>query len=103
MLLMWPLITISQQFWLLTNEFWGGPKTGITLVNDSVFFVGTTSGVLKSTDDGNHFEKVLLASSVHTVFSSSSGTVFAGGTGKIYFSEDSGIQWDSVAINSVYP
>ncbi|WP_372949618.1 T9SS type A sorting domain-containing protein [Mariniphaga sp.] len=103
MLLLWPLLVVSQQFWLLTTEFWGGPKTGITLVDDSVLYVSTTTGVLKSTDDGNHFEQVLSASSVHTVFASSSGTVFAGGTGKIYFSEDSGITWDSVAINSVYP
>ncbi|MGC9353302.1 MAG: T9SS type A sorting domain-containing protein, partial [Mariniphaga sp.] len=32
-----------------------------------------------------------------------SGTVFAGGTGKIYFSENAGITWDSAVINSVYP
>jgi hypothetical protein len=86
MLLLWPLLAISQQFWLLTTEFWDGPKTRITLADDSVLYVSTTTGVLKSTDDGNHFEKVLSASSVHTVFASSSGTVFAGGTGKIYFS-----------------
>lgn len=103
MLLLWPLLVISQQFWLLTNEFWGGPKTGITLVDDSVLYVSTTTGVLKSTDDGNHFEKVFSAFAVHTVFASSSGTVFAGGTGKIYFSEDTGITWDSVSLNSVYP
>ncbi len=103
MLFLWPLLAISQQFWLLTNEFWGGPKTGIILVDDSVLYVSTTTGVLKSTDEGKHFEQILSASSVHTVFASSSGTVFAGGTGKIYFSENSGITWDSVAINSVYP
>jgi hypothetical protein len=103
MLLLWPLFAISQQFWLLTNEFWGGPKTGITLIDDSILFVGTTTGVLKSTDEGNHLEQVLKAFAVHTVFASSSGIVFAGGTGKIYFSEDLGITWDSVSINSVYP
>lgn len=102
-MLLWPFFIFSQQFWNLTNEFWGGPKTGITLVDDSVLFVGTTTGVLKSTDDGNHFEQVLAASSVHTVFASSSGTVFAGGTGKIYFSEDLGKTWDSVSLNSGYP
>jgi hypothetical protein len=103
MLLLWPLLAISQHFWFLTNEFWGGPKTGITLVDDSVLLVGTTTGVLKSTDDGNHFEQVLSAFAVHTVFASSSRTVFAGGTGKIYFSEDLGTAWDSVSLNSVYP
>lgn len=103
MLLLWPFCTFSQQFWLLTNEFWGGPKTGITLVNDSVLCVSTTTGVLKSTDDGNHFEQVLSAFAVHTIFASSSGTVFAGGTGKIYYSEDLGATWDSVSLNSVYP
>lgn len=101
--LLWPVSSFSQQFWNLTNEFWGGPKTGISLVNDTILFVGTTTGVLKSADEGNHFEQVLSASSVHTVFASSSGTVWAGGTGKVYFSEDLGTSWDSVSINSVHP
>ncbi len=103
MLLLWPLFTFSQQFWTLTNEFWGGPKTSITLVDDSVLFVGTTSGILKSTDDGNRFEKVLSASSVYSLFSTSQEKILAGGNVKNNFSEDLGITWDSVALNSVFP
>jgi photosystem II stability/assembly factor-like uncharacterized protein len=102
-LLLWPLWTFPQQFWNLTNEFWGGPKTGLALLNDSVLFVATTTGVLKSTDEGKSFEQVLSASAVHTVFASSPGSVFAGGTGRIYYSDDIGTSWDSVVLNSAYP
>lgn len=103
MLLLWPAISFSQQFWHLTNEFWGGPKTGITLVDDSVLFVSTTNGILKSTDEGKHFEQVLSASSGHTIFASSNGNILAGGKGKIYVSEDLGAFWDSVSLSSDYP
>ncbi len=102
-LLLFPVVSFSQQFWNLTNEFWGGPKTGITLVNDSVLLVGTTTGVLKSSDEGKHFDKVLTASSVNSIFASSNGNVFAGGTGKIYFSDNMGTSWDSVTLNTGYP
>jgi hypothetical protein len=102
-LLFWSFDTCPQQFWSLTNEFWGGPKTGITLIDDSVLIAGTTTGVLKSTNEGNHFEQVLTASAVHTVFASSQGDIFAGGKGKIYVSNDSSASWDSAAVNSEYP
>lgn len=98
-----PFYTYPQQFWSLTNEFWGGPKTGITLVNDSILFVSTTNGVLKSTDEGERFEQVLTATSVFTIFSSRWGKVYAGGLGKVYSSEDFGLSWDSVSLNSVFP
>lgn len=97
------LFSYSQQFWKLTNEFWGGPKTGIALVDDSVLLVSTTTGIMKSTDEGKNFESMLTASSVHTVFVTSFGHIFAGGTGKIYVSEDLGLSWDSVMLNTSFP
>lgn len=102
-MLLWPSICYSQPFWSLTNEFWGGPKTGIGLLDDTVFFVATKKGILKSVDDGEHFEQVLEAFSVYTMFVSSSGNVYAGGNGKIYFSTDKGTAWDSVSLNTNYP
>ena len=102
-MLFWSVSSFPQQFWSLTNEFWGGPKTGIALLNDSVLLVATTTGVLKSTDEGKSFEQILSASAVHTVFTSSPGSIYAGGTGRIYYSDDIGTSWDSVVLNSTFP
>lgn len=93
----------AQKFWLTTNEFWGGPKTGITLINDSVFFVSTTNSVLRSTNEFNQLELTLTASEIHTLFASASGKLYAGGTGKIFFSDDLGVNWDSTEIYTTYP
>ncbi|MCK3684562.1 T9SS type A sorting domain-containing protein [Maribellus sp. YY47] len=93
----------GQQFWLTTNEFWGGPKTGITISNDSVIIVSTRNSVLRSTDECNSLEKGLDCSELFTVYASNNGRVFAGGKGKIFFSDDTGVTWDSIAINSIYP
>ncbi|QGY46515.1 T9SS type A sorting domain-containing protein [Maribellus comscasis] len=103
-LLLFPNVMVSaQQFWLTTNEFWGGPKTGITISNDSVILVSTMNSVLRSTDECYSLETVLNAKPISTVFSAQAGLILAGGKGKIYYSEDNGSNWDSVAINSTFP
>ena len=93
----------AQQFWLTTNEFWGGPKTGIELADDSVFFVSTTNSVLRSTNAFNQLELVLTASEIHTIFASAGGKLLAGGSGKVFFSDDLGANWDSTVISTTYP
>ncbi|MEA4983653.1 MAG: sialidase family protein, partial [Paludibacter sp.] len=93
----------SNKFWLTTYEFPYGPKTGISLKNDTTLFAGIYNGVIKSTNSGQHFEIVLNSTAIYTIFISKSGNVFAGGKGKIFKSEDNGIHWDSVSINKKYP
>ncbi|MBN2612771.1 MAG: exo-alpha-sialidase [Bacteroidales bacterium] len=93
----------GQKFWLTTNEFPGGPKTGITIVNDTFVFVSTVNSIIRSDDDGKTFEQVFSAPVVYTVFGSRSGKVFAGGPGRIYHSADYGDSWDSVSLVSSYP
>jgi hypothetical protein len=93
----------AQQFWLTTNEFWGGPKTGITSIQDSILIIGTTKGVMKSTNECEQIQQVLIASEIHTVYGTKSKQLLAGGTGKVFISNDLGANWDSVLINSVYP
>lgn len=102
LLLIYPYCSKAQQFWHLTREFQGGPKTGIALIDDSLLFAGTTTGVLKSTNDGLQFQQVLTASRVHSLYASSSGILYAGGTGKIFYSEDLGATWDSVSLNTTH-
>jgi len=106
-LLFYLLFTIAnstaQKFWLTTYEFPYGPKTGIGLINDSILFAGTENKVIKSTNSGYHFSESLKARAVYTIFVSPSGKVYAGGKGKIYKTENMGITWDSVSVNSKYP
>ncbi|HRX11421.1 MAG TPA: hypothetical protein P5210_07230, partial [Draconibacterium sp.] len=93
----------AQRFWLTTYEFPYGPKTGITLTKDNCLFVGIENGVIKSCDEGNHFEISLKSSAVYTVFSNNEGKVLAGGSGKIFITDSTGQNWDSISINSSYP
>src|SRR5690606_6712536 len=61
------------------------------------------NGVIKSCDDGNHFEISLKSSAVFTVFSTKEGKVLPGGSGKIFITDSSGQNWDSISIDSPYP
>lgn len=93
----------SNKFWLTTYEFPYGPKTGIGLINDTTLFAGIYNGIIKSTNSGQHFDISLNSTAIYTIFISKSGNIFAGGKGKIFKSEDNGIHWDSVTVNTKYP
>jgi hypothetical protein len=93
----------AQKFWLTTYEFPNGPKTGITSLDDNNLLASYRFGILQSKNGGNHFEVVLRASSVFSIYSTSSGNIFAGGPGKIFRSLNQGLSWDSVKLNSIYP
>lgn len=93
----------AQEFWKTTNEFPGGPKTGITISNDSCLFAGLVNGVIKSINDGQNFETVLTAPAIFTIFSSKKGDVFAAGAGKIYRTTDLGESWDTISLPTFYP
>lgn len=98
-----PLGSSGQRFWLTTYEFPYGAKTGITLTKDNSLFVGLTNGIIRSGDEGNHFERVLKSSSIFSIFSTRDGKVLAGGSGKIFITDNSGQTWDSISINAGYP
>jgi hypothetical protein len=95
--------TNAQTFWRVTNEFPGGPKTNITLAGDSCLFVGLINGIMRSCNEGDHFDFTLNSSAIFTLFTTRSGTVLAGGTGKLFRTADLGQSWDSVSLNSIYP
>jgi len=92
----------AQKFWLLTYEFPGGPKTGIAAAGDSCLVVGLFDGVLRSVNEGDHWDTVLEASGVYSVHATEDGVVLAGGAGKIFFSDDYGVLWDSVSLGHDY-
>jgi photosystem II stability/assembly factor-like uncharacterized protein len=102
-LILLPYNSSAQKFWSATNEFPGSAKTGITIVNDSCIFVGTENSIIRSFNDGKKFVSVLKASAIYTVSSIKSGMLMAGGQGKVFYTVDNGQNWDSVALNSIYP
>jgi hypothetical protein len=93
----------AQKFWLTTYEFPGREKTGITMTPNGCLFVSLTNGVIKSCNEGNNFDLVLQASSTYCVYSTSSGEVFVGGEGKIFYTSNNGQTWDSVSVGTTYP
>lgn len=97
------LETDAQKFWRVTNEFPGGPKTSITLAGDSCLYVGLINGIMRSCNEGDHFDFNLHSSTIFSIYTTRSGTVLAGGTGKIFLSADLGQSWDSISLNSIYP
>jgi hypothetical protein len=93
----------TQTFWLPTKDFPGGPKTGLVITGDSCMLAGLETGIIRSCNNGDNFTQVLKASAIYCIFRTRTGTLLAGGTGKVFLSGDSGQTWDSVLINSGYP
>lgn len=91
----------AQSFWLTTHEFPGGAKTGIAAVSGCLF-VSTGSGIWRSCNEGIQFDRVLTSEAVFTLYGAASGTVYAGGRGKVYLSHNNGESWDSTTISD-YP
>lgn len=93
----------AQKFWLTTNSFPGGPKTSIILADDSCLVVGLTDKVMRSCDDGFSWNFTLNTDAIYCLSQANSGRILAGGEGKIYYSDDIGVSWDSVVLNTSYP
>lgn len=98
-----PINISAQKFWLTTFSFPGGPKTSITLGGDSCLVVGLTDKVMQSCDDGFSWNFTLNTDAIYCLASAGAGRLIAGGTGKIFYSDNTGESWDSIAINSIYP
>jgi hypothetical protein len=93
----------AQKFWLTTNSFPGGPKTCITLTGDSCLIVGLTNSIMRSCDGGFSWDFTLNTNAIYCLSLANSGRIIAGGNGKVFYSDDLGESWDSVALNTVYP
>lgn len=95
----------AQRFWLTTQAFPGEYKTCLAGTQDTVLFVGTMrQGIWKSRNGGYSWRNTLPnKQTVHALCVTSSRLVLAGGTGKLYFSNDLGESWDSVKLDTNYP
>lgn len=97
------IVGFAQGFWMTTTDFPEGAKTAFVGIEDSLLFAGTTNGIWKSENEGSSWKKNFTSSYIHSMYSSSSGTLLAGGFGKVFFSIDKGTTWDSVKVSSDLP
>jgi len=97
------LTGFTQGFWLTTPDFPGGPKTAFVGLEDSLLYVGTANGIWKSENEGFSWAKKLTSSYIYSMHASSSGTIIAGGFGKLFYSYNKGTTWDSVSVSSALP
>jgi hypothetical protein len=91
-----------QLVWSLLDSYPSGIKTCLAGLNDSILFTGTPQGIYRSGDYGKHWKRPLISSAVYNMHTSKSGKVLAGGIGKVFFSTDKGITWDSVDLKSEF-
>jgi len=103
LLLIVSLSTLAQGFWLTTRDFPGGPKTTLAGLEDSVLVVGTPNGIWRSDNEGYSWTKKLSSSYVFSLFVSSTGTIMAGGNGKLFLSHNKGVSWDSLSVPTSFP
>lgn len=97
------LTGLTQGFWITTRDFPGGPKTAFAGVQDSILVVGTARGIWRSENEGFSWTKALSSSYIYCLHASGTDTLLAGGKGKLFFSYDKGITWDSVSVTTSYP
>lgn len=96
-------VAFSQDNWLIIPAFPGNAKTSLAGLQDSILFAGTATGVWRTGDAGFNWNKPLKSSIIYSVYASESGKILAGGEGKIYYSFNKGLDWDSVRVNTDYP
>ncbi|GCC52501.1 hypothetical protein SanaruYs_27380 [Chryseotalea sanaruensis] len=96
-------VAFSQDYWSIIPAFPGNAKTSFAGLQDSILFTGTGNGVWRSGDAGFTWERSLRAGIIYSVYASQSGKILAGGEGKIYYSNNKGLNWDSVKVTTDYP
>lgn len=97
-MLCWPVV--SQRYWRMIEGYPQGLKTCLGGLNDSILLTGTAKGIYRSGDTGKYWDHALLSSPIYSIHASASGKVIAGGEGKVFYSIDTGITWDSLSLNT---
>ena len=95
--------THAQKFWNTTETFPNGAKTAITLGYDDALIVGTTKGIIRSTDKGATWTQTLADGYIHTLYTTKTGVLLAGSVGAVYVSEDNGLNWFVQSMLHPYP
>lgn len=103
LLILLSAVAFSQDNWLIIPAFPGNAKTSFAGLQDSILFTGTGNGVWRTGDAGFNWNRSLKAGIIYSVYASQSGKILAGGEGKIYYSINKGLNWDSVKVSTDYP
>jgi hypothetical protein len=96
-------LAFSQDNWSIIPAFPGNAKTSLAGLQDSILFAGTATDVWRTGDAGFNWSRPLKSSIIYSVYASESGKILAGGEGKIFYSLNKGLVWDSVSVNTDYP
>ncbi len=96
-------VLFAQDNWSIIPSFPGNAKTSFAGLQDSILFVGTGNGVWRTGDAGFTWKRSLKSNTIYSVYASRSGKVLAGGEGKIFYSSNKGLEWDSVTVATNFP
>lgn len=96
-------VLLAQDNWSIISSFPGNAKTSFAGLQDSILFTGTGNGVWRTGDAGFTWRRVLKSSIIYSVHASTSGKVLAGGEGILYYSNNKGLDWDSVTVATNFP
>lgn len=95
--------THAQKFWSTTEAFAAGAKTAITISADDAIIAGTTKGIVRSADNGTTWAQTQPDGYIHTLYTTKSGILLAGGIGVVYVSENNGLSWFMASMSHPYP
>lgn len=96
-------VLFAQDNWSIIPSFPANAKTSFAGLQDSILFTGTGNGVWRTGDAGFTWTRSLKSNTIYSVYASSSGKVLAGGEGKLYYSNNKGLDWDSVTVATNFP
>jgi photosystem II stability/assembly factor-like uncharacterized protein len=87
----------SHAQWVQPNGPWGGQVTRLA-TNDGTVFAGTYDGVFRSTDNGDHWEKLNNCAVWGLVaFAVKGSAVYAGSFGALFVTHDKGNTWTDLS------
>lgn len=93
----------AQQHWKAFTNVPDPLKTSLAGLNDSILVTGTGYGIWRSGNFGADWKHTLKSSVIYSIYTSKSGKILAGGKGKVFYSHDKGVTWDSTSVDTEYP
>jgi hypothetical protein len=95
--------TLAQQNWRTLGSYPEGVKTSLAGMSDSILFTGTLNGIWRAGNFGSDWKRTLISSVIYGIHVTRSGKILAGGVGKVFYSMDKGMTWDSTAVDTEFP
>lgn len=93
----------AQKNWHTLDNFPKGVKFSLAGMNDSILFTGTLNGIWRTGNFGSDWKHTLTSSVIYSIHVSPSGKILAGSVGKVFYSMDQGMTWDSTVVDTEFP